>query len=66
MKDRANSITTHEEIYKNILLADKPTNIDEVIDRNKFNFGGDESLKLIDRILNAGGIELSYEHSDRR
>ena len=66
LKDRANSITSHEEIYKNILLADQPTNIDEVIDRNKFNFGGDESLKLIDRILNAGGIELSYEHSDRR
>ena len=65
MKDRANSITTHEEIYKNILLADKPTNIDEVIDRDRFPFGTDESLTLVDRIMNAAGIEVVYEHSEK-
>lgn len=60
MKDRANSISTHEEIYKNIMLADQPTNIPEVIDRNKFPFGTDESLTLVDRIMNAAGVEMVY------
>ena len=65
LKDRANSIASHSEIYKNILLAETPTNVDEIIDRREHPFGTDESLTIIDRILNAGGIGLSYEHSDR-
>lgn len=64
LKDRANSIETHSAIYRNVLLADKPTNIDEVVDRNIIPFGTDKTLKLIDLILNAGGIEIEYDAKD--
>jgi len=60
LKDRANSIDTHRIIYNNILNADKPTNIDVIVDRNKHPYGTDAGIQLIDNIFNCAGIELEY------
>jgi len=61
-KDRANSIETHKLGYKHILSADKPTDIDVLIDRNKHPYGSDASLQLINNIFNCAGIEIDYEN----
>lgn len=61
LKDRANSIPTHKAVYRNILDADQPTNIDRVVDRNKNPFGEDAALELLNNIFNAAGIEIVYE-----
>lgn len=60
LKDRANSIPTHEKLYENILNAEQPTNIDVVVDRNKQPYGEDASLELINNIFNAAGICIDY------
>lgn len=60
LKDRANSIDTHRIIYSNILNADKPTNIDVIVDRDKHPYGTDAGIQLIDNIFNCAGIELAY------
>lgn len=61
IKDRANNNETHKELYKNILIADKPTNIDKLIDRNVFHYGTDNTLELLNNIFNSAGIEISYD-----
>lgn len=63
LKDRANSLITHKEIYKNILEADKPSNIDHVIDRAKFPYGQDTVLEIINTIMNAAGVGIDYEYN---
>lgn len=60
LKDRANSIPTHSALYKNILNAKIPTNIDCVIDRKKVPFGKDSAIQFIDNITNAAGIDIVY------
>jgi len=60
MKDRANSTETHRTMYENILNADKPTDIECLIDRDKHPFGTDKSVELAESILAASGIELDY------
>lgn len=56
LKDRANNLETHKEIYNNILNASNPTNIDKIVDRNKTPYGGDAALKLVDNIFNSAGF----------
>lgn len=60
LKDRANSIKTHESVYKTILESDVPSNIDRVVDRNKIPYGGDAALELVNSIFNVGGINIKY------
>jgi len=60
VKDRANSISTHKLVYENILNADKPTNIDKIVDRAKTPYGTDQAIELVNSILNCSGIEVVY------
>lgn len=62
LKDRANSIPTHEHIYRNILSADVPTNIHRVVDREVVPYGQDSSLDIINNIFNAAGMSIEYIH----
>lgn len=64
LKDRASSIETHEHIYKNILGADKPTAIQNVVDRSKIQFGQDSALSLVESIFNCAGIDMVYVPED--
>lgn len=60
LKDRANSIETHSHVYKNILNAPIPTNIDNLVDRSVQPYGTDTSLYLVNDIFNCAGIEIEY------
>jgi hypothetical protein len=61
LKDRANSIPTHETLYSNILKAEHPTNIQNVVDRNITPYGNDSTLDLINNIFNSAGLDIIYE-----
>lgn len=60
LKDRANSISTHEHIYKKILDADKPTDIDVLVDREELPYGEDSSLLLVENLFNSAGLDIDY------
>ena len=60
IKDRANSIPTHMEIYNNILNAKKPTNIKSLVDRTKVPYGNDSAIIFLNNILNPSGVKLEY------
>lgn len=58
VKSRANNIDVHKTIYRNILNADTPTNIDSVYDRDTYGYEDDVAMELIHNIFNAAGIEI--------
>lgn len=60
LKDRANSITTHEMVCRNILTAEKPTNIKRIVNRAEQPYGSDAALELVDNIFSATGIKTEY------
>jgi len=61
MMDRSNSPVTHRHIVENILKADKPTDIQHVIDRDKVPLGNCKSLQLIKHILLCSGTKMAYK-----
>lgn len=65
LKDRANSIPTHRAVYKNILDAEYPTNIDDVVNRNIHPYGEDSALQLINNIFNPSGISIEYTPEEK-
>lgn len=58
LKNRANNIDVHKDIYRNILNADNPTNIDTVYDRDINGYPEDSAMELINNIFNSSGIEI--------
>ena len=66
LKDRGVSANTHKHIYKNILEAEQPTNIDHVVDRANVPYGQDSGLGLINNIFNSGGINIKYVPENRK
>lgn len=67
IKDRAVSLETHEAIYRNILNAETPTNIDDVVDRSKHGYTGDAAMEITNNIFNYAGISIDYvEDNDKR
>jgi hypothetical protein len=63
LKDVANSPTTHREAYRRLLTVERPTNIDQIVDREKFPLGNDPTLDFISSVFNATGLSIGH-HSD--
>lgn len=59
--DRANNPSTKKNMYWNILEAEHPTNIEEVVDRKFIGLGGNKPLQLVKHITTASGFKLDYE-----
>lgn len=59
--DRASNSNTHKIIYKNILEAPVPTNMDICIDRNKYETGNIAAMNVIENLFNSAGIEIVEE-----
>ena len=60
LKDRAVSLPTHTAIYKNILNADVPTNIEDVVGRDVNDYTGDAAMDIVNNIVNCAGISIDY------
>lgn len=59
--DRNNNLEAHKFGVKNILRAQYPTNIRELVDYNQVTLGGSRSLELVHHLLFCGGIRFTYE-----
>ena len=60
LKDLNASINSHAIAYSNILKADKPTNIDKLINRKKVPYGGDRALAILNTLFHSIGFKISY------
>ena len=58
LRNRSLNHDSHYTIYQNILGADKPTNIEDVIDRSLMPIEGDVPLKIFTSILNTMGLKF--------
>lgn len=62
--DRSNNPPAIEAILENIYTADQPTNIESVIDRDKFPLGNNRSLSIVKHIFQCNGYQLAYREFD--
>lgn len=66
-RDRNANVNTHREVYKNLLSADKPTNVETLVDRSEHPYGRDRALEILISLWNSAGFTLEHvedEHPD--
>lgn len=61
--DQTNNPLAHTSVINSILTADKPTNIDRAVDREKIPYGNSRPVSLLDHMLETRGIKFEYEPS---
>jgi len=54
--DQGSSLQTHREIYKVFLNHDNPTNIDRILDRDKFIYGRSTPIQIVEHVYFCQGI----------
>ena len=64
LHDRSNNQQVRKEIVRNILKADKPTDIEQVVDRNVFSLGYSKPLQMTTHLMHCAGIDLEYKPFD--
>lgn len=65
LRDRAANLDTHGEVYKNLILANKPTNVKTLINRKQIAYGEDRPLTLLNSIWKTTGFQLTYAKDKR-
>lgn len=58
--DRNNNPSVHKEMVFNILESKSPSNINTIVDRNKFVFGKSKGIQMFHHLLECVGIKLEY------
>ncbi|MGC3005624.1 hypothetical protein ACPF8X_46360, partial [Streptomyces sp. G35A] len=56
--DLSNSSMSQREAYNNILLAEKPSNIERIIDRDVFPLGTHRPIQTIQHSLMCAGLRM--------
>lgn len=56
--DQSNNPVVHREVTMNVLTADKPTDIQRIVDRTKMPVGNGRILTLVRHILECAGIKI--------
>ena len=60
LMDLANSPAVHQEAVRRILTVPQPTNIQTLIDREKFPRGSSRSARYVKHHLEGGGVKFTY------
>jgi len=60
MFDRTSNPVTRANIYRNILEAKQPGNIDQIIDREKIPLGGSRPIQIVRHVFMCAGFEARY------
>lgn len=60
MFDKSNNPATQRNLIYNILDADKPTDIKEVVDRNFVTLGGNKPTQLLQHMFSVNGFQMAY------
>lgn len=61
---RSADIASQHEVGRQILNAENPADIDQIIDRNKIPLGSNRPLQITNSFLLCIGIEIVYEEED--
>ena len=61
MMDRSNNPATQRNVAWSILNAEKPTNINHVVDRDYIRLGGARPLQLVRHIIGTAGYNIVYQ-----
>ena len=64
IRDRNLNNVSFMAIYENILKANKPTDIETVIDRNEYPLGNENVLKLTESLLASTGLEFDIGYDN--
>lgn len=65
MLEMSNSPAAHKNVVRNILMAQHPSNIEDVLDRNEITEGSNRSQVFVAHALECAGIRFVYvDHSD--
>lgn len=59
--EASNDPATHKHIVENLLRAEKPTNIDSIVDRSKVVRGRGRPQAFVMNVLQCQGIEFAYK-----
>jgi DNA-directed RNA polymerase beta subunit len=59
--DRNNNPTTHRYMVQQLLVAPKPTNITNLVDRNIIPLGQSRPLQMVKHIIQCGGSKFVYK-----
>jgi hypothetical protein len=60
LKDLNTSIKSHSMVYSSLLEKDKPTSIDDIVDRTVQPYGTERGLTILNALWNSIGMELEY------
>jgi DNA-directed RNA polymerase beta subunit len=63
MIDRSNSTVTHRHTVRNLLEADFPSNLEEVVDRKIVPYGNTKPLQLINHVHICAGFKSRYKRT---
>lgn len=58
--DRSGNIASQKEIARNLLHAERPTNIDNIIDREKIPLGNARPIQIARHLFACAGFEVVY------
>lgn len=61
LMDRNNSPKTHKHIVAQLLTADQPSNIENLVDRQAIPYGGSKPLNLVHHLMQCSGAEFEYQ-----
>lgn len=64
MHDRSNNPQVRRHIVENILLHEKPTQIQTIVNRAGLPWGYSKPLQIVNHMMNCGGIALEYKPFD--
>ena len=63
--DRSNSPATQRALYYNLVEADRPTDIEHVVDRSKVEFGHNRPMQWIQHMFTVAGFKTGYVESEK-
>jgi hypothetical protein len=61
LMDRNLNVNSHKDIYRKILTADKPTDIERLVDREEIPLGQHRTLKIFDHLTISAGFKTVFE-----
>lgn len=59
--DRSNNPEVNQEVCRNILTSENPSDIDHAVNRQKLPYGGNRALRQTTHVLNCMGVNLKYQ-----
>jgi len=64
VKERANSISVQQEVYRRVLSADNPVDIEDVCPKEVIPYGTDTIIQVIDNVHRTFGLDFKFKKEE--